>query len=88
MASHRTHVEQLERLLLRRGVGALEEGRHRCSACGRSPLIGESVHLYEGREQVYLCELCRGLRREPPVASDVVRHSEHGHAVRLLPRAA
>ena len=88
MALLRTHVEQLERRLLRQGVDALEEDRNRCSGCGRSPLIGESVHLYEGRAQDILCELCRGQRREAPVSSDVVRHFERGHAVRIIARAA
>ena len=32
-------------LLLRRGVGALEADRSRCADCGRTPLIGEHVHL-------------------------------------------
>ena len=45
MATPGTNVEQLERLLLRHGVGALEADRHRCADCGRSPLIGEHVHL-------------------------------------------
>jgi hypothetical protein len=87
MASTERHVEQLERVLLRRGVGALEADRHRCTDCGRTPLIGEHVHLY-GRAQGIVCELCRILRREAPVASEIVRHSEHGHAVRLTARAA
>jgi hypothetical protein len=88
MAPPVTHVEQLERLLLRRCVGALEADRSRCADCGRSPLIGEHVHLYEGRRGGVVCELCRPLRREAPVASEMVRHSEHGNAVRLTIRAA
>ena len=88
MASSVTHVEQFERLLLRHGVGALEADRNRCVDCGRSPLIGEQVHLYDGRGGGVVCELCRGLRREVPGATDLVRHSEHGHAVRLTARAA
>lgn len=83
-----THVQQFERLLLRRGVGALEADRNRCADCGRSPLIGEHVHLYDGRAGGLVCELCRPLRREAPVAREIVRHSEHGHAVRLTVRAA
>jgi hypothetical protein len=87
MASAITHIEQFERVLLRRGVGALAADRHRCVDCGRTPLVGERVHLYE-RGQGIVCELCRPLRREPSVASEPVRHSEHGHAVRLAARAA
>lgn len=87
MASTSRHVEQLERVLLRRGVGALEADRHRCADCGRTPLIGEYVHLYD-RARGLVCELCRPLRRDAPVATEIVRHSEHGHAVRLTARAA
>jgi len=88
MPSHATHVQQLERVLLRRGVGALEADRNRCADCGRTPLTGEHVHLYGGREHRIVCELCRPRRREAPVASEIVRHCEHGHAVRLTAHAA
>jgi hypothetical protein len=88
MATPQTHVEQLERVLLRRGLGAAEASRDCCIDCGRTPLTGERVHLYAGREDVIVCELCRVRRREAPVASEIVRHCEHGHAVRLTARAA
>jgi hypothetical protein len=88
MASPVTHVERLERHLLRRGVGALEAGRERCAECGRTPLIGEHVHLYDGRHGGLVCELCRLLRRDAPVASELVRHCEHGQTVRLTGRVA
>ena len=88
MTSAVTDVEQLERFLLRRGVGALEADRHRCSDCGRTPLTGEHVHLFDGHRGEIVCELCRSLRREVPVASEIVRHCEHGHTVRLTARAA
>jgi hypothetical protein len=87
MAAVTTHIEQLERSLLRRGVVALGADRHRCADCGRTPLVGERVHLYE-RGKGVVCELCRPLRREHPVATEPVRHSEHGHTVRLAARAA
>jgi hypothetical protein len=87
MASSIAHIEMLERSLLRRGVGALAADRNRCSDCGRTPLVGEHVHLYE-RDHGMVCELCRPLRREHPAASELVRHSEHGHTVRLAARAA
>lgn len=88
MASPVEHVEQFERLLLRQGVGILEADRNRCEDCGRSPLIGEHVHVYDGPKRGVVCELCRPLRPEAPVASKIVLHSEHGHAVRLTARAA
>ena len=71
----------LERELLRRSVGALVADRHRCADCGRSPLVGERVHLYDRDEIV--CELCRPLRRAAPVGSDFVRHAGHGQTVRI-----
>jgi hypothetical protein len=82
------HIEQLERHLLQRGLGALEADRDRCADCGRTPLTGEHVHLYDGRGGEVVCELCRTLRRDAPVASEIVRHCEHGHTVRLTARAA
>jgi len=78
-------TEQLERHLLRRGVDELAAGRHRCADCGRTPLIGERVHDYDGR---VVCELCRVLRPDSPRSSETVRHSEHGHTVRVTARAA
>jgi hypothetical protein len=80
-------AEQLERFLLRRGVGLLAAGRDHCVDCGRTPLVGEQVHLYGSRESV-VCELCRPLRRESPAASETMRHTERGQTVRLTARAA
>ena len=50
----------------------LAEELARCSDCGRTPLIGEHVHLYESADLV--CELCRMIRREAPVLSAQVTH--------------
>lgn len=80
-----TDIERFERVLLRRGVGVLTSDRNRCADCRRTPLVGERVHLYGG---VVVCELCRSERRDAPVATETVRHSEHGHGVRLAARAA
>jgi len=88
MATESSVTELLERFLLRRSVGALEADRSRCADCGRTPLIGEHVHTFGGRRTRMVCELCRLERRESPVASELVRHGEHGHAVRLTARAA
>ena len=71
----------LERELLRKSVGALTAGRCSCADCGRTPLVGEEIHDY-GRGKL-VCELCRLLRRAAPERSEVVRHSEAGHTVRL-----
>ncbi len=76
----------LERALLRKGVGAREAGRRHCSDCGRTPLIGEQVHLYS--RGAVVCELCRPRRRHPPEGSQTVRHTEHGHTVRPRVRVA
>ncbi len=76
----------LERQLLRRGVTELSAGRHACADCGRTPLVGEQYHRY-ARDRV-ICELCRPQHADAPQASDVVRHSERGHAVRLRARPA
>jgi hypothetical protein len=45
----------------------LAEELTRCCDCGRTPLIGEHVHLYESADLV--CELCRMLRSDEPVMS-------------------
>jgi hypothetical protein len=70
----------LERELLRKGVGALAAGRATCRDCGRTPLVGERVHVFAGADLV--CELCRSGRREAPERSEVVHHSERGQTVR------
>jgi hypothetical protein len=79
--------QDLERALLRRSVGARADDHHDCVDCGRTPLVGETLYHYAGGPTV--CELCRPLRRDEPVESERVRHSEHGNAVRVrrLPRA-
>jgi hypothetical protein len=87
MASSHADVEQFERYLLKRGVNSLTADRDRCVDCSRTPLVGERVHLYQ-RLSGIVCELCRPLRRGEPAATEVVRHSELGHTVRLTARAA
>jgi hypothetical protein len=81
-----TPADPLERLLLRKGVGALTADRNSCADCDRTPLVGERIYIYDTGQLV--CELCRPLRRQEPVGVDLVRHSEHGHTVRLTVRAA
>ncbi|MGH2970043.1 MAG: hypothetical protein ACRDK0_13415 [Solirubrobacteraceae bacterium] len=75
--------------LLRKSVDDPDAGRHSCSHCRRTPLVGEQVHLYGER---IVCELCRPLRREPPRETVIMHSSEHQRAVKravkLTPRAA
>ena len=73
--------QDLERALLRKSVDALTIELPRCTDCGRSPLIGETLYRYGAGEPV--CELCRPLRRAEPSGSELVRNGEHGHAVRV-----
>jgi hypothetical protein len=86
MAAPAIDTRELEKLLLRRAVGALETDRCRCSDCGRTPLTGEWVHLYGGRRRRLVCELCRLLRREEPEESAPVREGPTGN-VRISQRA-
>jgi hypothetical protein len=73
--------------LVRKSVGKLSDHRDgACGNCGRTPLTGEHVHRYEDGQ--LLCELCRPLRRVEDAREEVVRHPEHGNAVRLVARAA
>jgi hypothetical protein len=51
----------------------LAEELARCDDCGRTPLIGEYVHLYGATDVV--CELCRMLRPDVPISSALVSHS-------------
>lgn len=74
----------LERHLLRMSVGALHADRQTCDRCRRTPLVGEVVYTY--RRGARLCSLCKGRRREEPLASEPVRHGEEIRAERLRPR--
>jgi hypothetical protein len=73
--------QDLERALLRKSVGSLTGRRERCADCGRTPLIGETLHRYAGGTAV--CELCAPLRRGEPVERERVRHGESGLSVRV-----
>jgi hypothetical protein len=82
----RQRADLLELHLLRKGLGALTRDRHVCADCGRTPLPGERVHRYQ--DEALVCALCRPVRLEDPVATEVVRHTEHERTVRRLPAAA
>jgi hypothetical protein len=76
----------LERALLRKGVGALASGRDACADCGRTPLVGEWLFRFGVRDLV--CALCRPLRRREPDTAELVRHAERGATVRRVTRIA
>jgi hypothetical protein len=82
-------VPQHEKALLRRSMGEHDERRHRCVHCRRTPLTGEVVHAYAtAAGERLVCELCRPLRREAPVRSELMHAPEHERSVRLMRRAA
>ncbi len=76
----------LELELLRRGMGDRTRAELRCADCRRTPLIGEHVYHYENGK--LRCELCRPLRRQEPVRSELVHGPEHGHCVVRITRVA
>ena len=71
----------LELRLFRKGVGELAAYRDDCAECGRTPLTGERLHRFD--RGVTVCDLCLPRRRGEPQRTDVVRHCEHGHTVKL-----
>ena len=71
----------LELQLLRKGVGALTRARPHCADCGRTPLPGERIHLYE--HDTLVCALCRPRRAKEPDSTQLVHSPEHGGSVRL-----
>jgi hypothetical protein len=82
-------VPPLEKALLKRSMGEHETRRHRCVHCHRTPLVGERVYLYDtAAGERLVCELCRPLRREPPVRSQLMHAPEHQRSVRIAHRAA
>jgi hypothetical protein len=86
MATSRMTLPSLELELLRRGIGDRTRAGRRCADCHRTPLIGERLYHYEGGK--LRCELCRPLRKEQPVTSELVHGPEHGHCVVRITRVA
>ena len=86
MRSSSGHSEDLELALLRRGVVARTEGEERCGRCGRTPLIGERIYIYE--DDAVRCELCRGPGEADSVGSYIVHGPEFGHTMKITDRRA
>ncbi len=57
----------IESLMLRKGIGSMERDRSRCSACGRTPLVGEFLHQIGSGDPI--CGLCLSELPEPERAS-------------------
>jgi len=74
----------LELALLRRGMELRDAEQERCGECGRTPLIGERVYVYDAR--AVLCELCRALSGAAPAGWRVVHGPEFGHTMKLADR--
>lgn len=79
-------IAELELALLRRGMEERGEGHECCSACRRTPLIGEHVYVYENGRVV--CELCRRRQRSTPVETHLVHTPAFGHSTRILDQRA
>jgi hypothetical protein len=71
--------------LLRKSASASRASQQRCVDCGRTPLTGERLYVYDnGRAR---CELSRVLFAEDPIGSELVR-GDTGDHVRVRARAA
>jgi hypothetical protein len=79
-------MPDLELALLKRGVDDLRAECERCARCRRTPLIGERVYAYDSGAT--LCELCRPLESDEPIASRLVHGPEFGHTMRITDRRA
>jgi hypothetical protein len=64
---------------VRASMRALAVGRRGCEHCHRTPLVGETVFIYDER---IVCELCRPLRREAPGRVEVVHSAERDLTVK------
>lgn len=80
------HTPELEVALLRRGLLGLIAERERCGHCGRSPLVGEQLYIYDSGG--VLCELCRMLEPVSPRACRTIHGPEFGHTLRITDRRA
>jgi hypothetical protein len=83
----RSKAFEIEAALLRASVDALSDNRHQCRHCHRTPLTGESIYFYAGRNRVEaVCELCRPLRVAAPDRTELVRSPEQASTVTAIAR--
>ncbi len=71
----------LQRDLLREEAATSQIEQHRCTGCGRAPLIGESVAHYA--DGALRCDLCRSVHRERPTSESLVKHAPDGPRSRV-----
>jgi hypothetical protein len=81
----RSRLFEIEAALLRASVDALAAGRPICRHCHRTPLVGERIHLYDGKQRTEIvCELCRPLRVAAPDRSELGCSAERGASVQAI----
>jgi hypothetical protein len=78
------HAPELERQLLRTSVVDMTAHRRACSGCGRTPLVGERIQVFEGKHgrERALCDLCA------PEAGEPLRMERVWPVIRTLARRA
>jgi len=67
-------------------MAQLAADRDTCSVCHRTPLVGERVHRYANGS--ITCALCRHSQAGEPERTELVHHTEWGHAVKPIARVA
>jgi hypothetical protein len=77
------NTPQLERALLRSGIGRRLDSSEHCDHCQRTLLIGERV--YEYQDGHLRCALCRAHYRQE-IGSHTVHGPAFGNSIRVLDR--
>lgn len=78
---------ELAAILVRRAAVAASEARTRCGACGRTPLAGELLHVFDSGRR--LCALClAGVPDEEPRPVRAERLPARERALAVARRAA
>ena len=75
-------AKDMDSILMQTRLGAVPQDGPRCSSCGRSPLVGERMHVFDSGTTA--CSLCapRLVASEgEPVADELVRSTARRLAV-------
>ncbi len=76
-------AKEIASILMRNSLDRLQSDEAQCSRCGRTPLVGEVLHVLESGKRV--CSLCVARlpsREGEPVGVERVRSSARPLAVR------